>query len=220
MDVPVPYIYSEAEIRNILAKADSLPTDRWRLRPHTYRTLFGLLYTTGLRISEALALNIGDVLLTDRRLYIREGKFRKDRWVPISPSTSVALGEYLRRRLFVDEGTQDRPLFVSRWRNRLSRSIAERTFQRIREQCGIGLGRKTAPRVHDLRHTFAVRRLLLWYRDGEDVNSRLPALSTYMGHVMVCSTHLYLQATPELFEEAEARFRRYYHQHIENGGEQ
>lgn len=215
----IPYIYTKTEIRNLLSKAFKL-SPRSLLRAHTYHTLFGLLYTTGIRIGEALALNINDVYLNTQRLHIREGKFHKARWVPLSASTCVMLSNYIDKYQSIDLATVDAPLFISSRYKRLHYSTVQLTLRTLLKECGIHTGKGLGPRIHDFRHTFAIHRLLEWYHDGKDINARLPALATYMGHVNVSSTHIYLQATPELFEEANKRFLKYYRQHIKNQGEQ
>jgi len=209
------YIFSKDQIQDILATPGKMKfghqNGKW-LSPHTYRTLFGLLYTTGVRIGEALALNIEDFHPDTLRLHIRKGKFHKARWVPLSQSTGAVLAEYvtLRQRI-IAKGNGPPPVFISQNRTRLGDEAVYQAFYKILEQCGIHKTKKLGPRVHDLRHTFAVHCLLAWYRDGEDINVRLPALATYMGHVHISSTQVYLQATPELYEYASHRFLTYVH---------
>lgn len=212
------YIFTKQQVRDLLAATESLEHCRW-FRPQMYRTLFGLLYATGLRIAEALALNIEDFYPDTLRLHVRSGKFRKERWVPVSPSTGEALKAYiaLRQQIFVKcaGGT---PMFISLHRKRLAYDTAYGTFCKLLRQCGIQKTGRHGPRIHDLRHTFAVHRLLEWYRDGKDINARLPALATYMGHVYIASTQLYIQATPELHDCANQRFLAYVHENnITNG---
>lgn len=207
------YIFSKDQIRSILATAGNLrfgPQKCSWLIPHRYRTLFGLLYTTGIRIGEALALNIEDFHPDTLRLYIRTGKFHKARWVPLSRSTGKVLSEYVafRQRITAKECSPS-PLFINQCRTRLGDEVVRGTLNKLLQQCGIQKSKKHGPRIHDLRHTFAVHRLLEWYQDGEDINARLPALATYMGHVNISSTQVYLQATPELYEYASNRFRAY-----------
>ena len=214
----IPYIFTKAEIRALLAMAAGL-LPKHSLRPHTYHTLFGLLYTTGLRIGEALALDIKDVYLDSRRLHVREGKFHKDRWVPLASSTCSVLERYLNRRQHRLPPGPDSPLFISLRLNRLHYSTVYQTFHILLKNIGIRAYKGPGPRIHDLRHTFAVHRLLAWYRDGRDINARLPALSTYMGHVGVGSTQVYIQAIPELFEEAHQRSLTYFHQNFITKGE-
>jgi site-specific recombinase XerD len=204
-----PYIYGHSEIHALLTAASKLPPSN-SLRPHTYRTLLGLLYSTGIRIGEALALNLEDFQSPKQRLYIAQGKFRKARWVPLSPSTCRALQHYLRKRFKMRPRSPDSPLLLNQRSSRLHHSTVHHTFQSLLRQCGIHHNPLTGPRIHDLRHTFAVERLLAWYRDGQDLNARLPWLATYMGHVDVHSTQIYLQATPELIAQVHQRFHNYY----------
>lgn len=208
-----PYIYSQREIGALLAAAAELqPPDS--LRPLTYRTLLGLLYSTGIRIGEALALNLESFHSTEERLYIAEGKFRKARWVPLSTTTCQALQEYLDRRLLIKPRSPDSPLLLNQRSRRLHQGTVNQTFHWLLNRCTIPHGERASPRIHDLRHTFAVHRLLAWYRDGADVNARLPWLATYLGHVDIHSTQVYLRATPELTEEVARRFHDYYLQQI------
>ena len=213
-----PYIYSAVEIRSLLAAASELPPPG-SLRPLTYKTLLGLLYSTGIRIGEALALNLENFHSTEQRLYIAEGKFRKARWVPLSGSTSKVLQSYMDKRLRIKPNSADSPLLLNQRSRRLHHCTVNYTFRGLLSQCTIPHGKHTGARVHDLRHTFAVHKLLQWYRDGEDVNARLPWLATYMGHVDIHSTQVYLRATPELTNEVVRRFHNYYLQQIKTNGE-
>lgn len=213
-----PYIYSETEMGALLASASRLRPPQ-SLRPQTYHTLLGLLYSTGMRIGEALALNLKDFLSAEARLYIAEGKFRKARWVPLSPGTCRALNDYVERRLQRTPRSLDSPLFLNERGRRLKYVTVNQTFHHLLEQCAIAHHKRTGPRIHDLRHTFAVHRLLAWYRDGADVNARLAWLATYMGHVDIASTHVYLHPTAELLQEVSSRFRSHYLQQVRAQGE-
>lgn len=204
-----PYIYSNSELQALLAAASKLPPPN-SLRPHTYRTLLGLLYSTGIRIGEALALNLEHFHSAERRLHIAEGKFRKTRWVPVSASTCRALEQYVRKRVQIRPRSPDSPLLLNQRSRRLHQCTVNQSFRHLLRQCGIHHNKHTGPRIHDLRHTFAVHRLLAWYRDGEDVNARLPWLATYMGHVDIHSTQVYLQATAEMIEQVNRRFHNHY----------
>ena len=204
-----PYIYSNLELQALLAAASKLPPAK-SLRPHTYQTLLGVLYSTGIRIGEALALNLEDFNCSEQRLYIAEGKFRKARWVMLSASICRALQQYMRKRLQMRPRSPDSPLLLNQRSRRLHHCTVNQTFRHLLRRCGIHHNKHTGPRIHDLRHTFAVRRLLAWYRDGQDVNARLPWLATYMGHVDIHSTQVYLQATPELIEQVDRRFHNHY----------
>lgn len=211
------YIYREAEISALLAAASELPPSN-SLLPHTYKALVGLLYSTGIRIGEAFALNLEHFHYDEKRLFIAEGKFRKARWVPLSASTCQALQSYLDKRTRIKPHSADSPLFLNLRSRRLHHCAVFQTFQRLLRTCEIPHGAPAAPRIHDLRHTFAVHRLMAWYRDGKDVNVRLPWLATYMGHVDIHSTQIYLQATPELTELVARRFHEYYLQQVERNG--
>ena len=212
-----PYIYNNSELQALLAAASKLPPEN-SLRPHTYRTLLGLLYSTGVRIGEALALNLEHFHSEEQMLYIKEGKFRKARWVPISASTCQALEQYVRKRLQMRPRSLDSPLFLNQRSRRLHYCAVNQTFRHLLRQCGIHHSKHTGPRIHHLRHTFAVHRLLAWYRDGKDVNARLPWLATYMGHVDIHSTQVYLRATPELIAQVNRRFHNHYLCHIKSQG--
>ena len=212
-----PYIYRSSEIQALLGAASQLPPAH-SLRPHTYQTLLGLLYSTGIRIGEALALNLEHLHSTERRLYIAEGKFRKARWVPLSASTCRALEHYVRKRVQIRPRSPDSPLLINQRSRRLHQCTANQTFRNLLRQCGIRHSKHTGPRIHDLRHSFAVHRLLAWYRDGQDVNARLPWLATYMGHVDVHSTQVYLQPTAELVEQVNRRFHNHYLHQVKNNG--
>ena len=211
------YIYSKAEIGALLvAASDLMPSNS--LRPHTYKTLLGLLYSTGIRIGEALALNLEDYYSAEERLFIAEGKFHKARWVPLSASTCRALQSYLNRRIHIKPHSPDSPFFLNLRSQRMNYKTVGPTFQKLLNRCNIPQDEPVAPRIHDVRHTFATHRLLSWYRDGKDVNARLPWLATYMGHVNIESTQIYLQATQELIEKVAERFHEYYIQQIKYKG--
>jgi integrase len=200
-----PYIYSNQEIRALLTTAARLDGG---LRPHTYVTLLLVLYTTGLRLGEALRLQVGDIDPERAVLHVRAGKFRKSRLVPIAASLRTRLDRYLEQRRRA--GAPMRPeaaLFWSPRGGHYSHIGAQRGLSNLlRVVCGKRPGRGTGPRVHDIRHAFAVHRLLRWYREGVDVQAKLPLLATYLGHCTFLSTQFYLIATPELLEEASRRF--------------
>jgi len=212
-----PYIYTISEIQKLMDEASKLNPPA-SLRPYTYKTLIGVLYTTGIRISEALALNLEHFHVNDKLLYIAEGKFRKARWVPLSVSTCQALSQYLQKRLQIRPHSKDSMLFINQRFRRMHHCTVNQTFRNLLRQCSIHHDKQKGPRIHDLRHTFAVHRLLAWYQDGQDVNARLPYLSTYMGHVDIHSTQVYLQATAELIEQVNRRFHNHYLNKVKNNG--
>jgi integrase len=201
-----PYIYSEQEIRELVKAAAALSG---RLRPHTYVTLLLLLYSTGLRIGEAVRLQLGDIDHDGAVLRIQAGKFRKARLVPIKTSLLACLDTYLEHRQRAGAPTRpEAPLFWSpRGRPYSCVGVQHGISGLLRLVCGKRRGhRGVGPRVHDIRHAFACHRLLQWYRAGADVQAKLPLLATYLGHKTFLSTQFYLTATPELLAEASRRF--------------
>lgn len=207
----VPHIYSQDELRQLLEATDSYQRQRSRMEPLTMRTLVLLLYGTGLRVHEAVALNRADVDLKNLVLTVRHTKFYKTRLVPFGPKLGNALFKYAAGRPAVAASEQPVPFFTMRDGARVKRHTAERCFSRVRKHAGVQRfdGASYQPRLHDLRHTFAVHRLTGWYRQGADVQSLLPQLSVYLGHVHLISTQVYLSMTPELLTEANGRFERY-----------
>ncbi len=203
-----PYIYTEEEIVRLMEAARHLISPQG-LRRHTYYCLVGLLAVTGLRSGEATGLGREDVDLNQGLLTIRNTKFGKSRLVPLHPTTVDALSKYAKRR---DEflGTTKAPtFFISERRRRLGRSGLDATFLKIRRKAGLGKeGGLTSPRMHDLRHSFAVRTLLNWYRKGLDVEQLLPVLSTFLGHAAIQHTYWYLSSTPELLGQASRRLEK------------
>jgi integrase len=204
-----PHIYSEAELAALLAAARDLPPSTG-LRPHTYATLFGLLACTGLRVSEAVKLARGDIDWRQGLLTIRQTKFRKSRLVPLHATALAALRDYADRRDRFHPCPATEAFFLSRRGTPVPLSSVGVTFWKLRKQLrwsgGKGPGK---PRIHDLRHTFACRRLQRWYAEGVDIEHAVAALSTYLGHATVRDTYWYLTGTPELLGLATARFERF-----------
>ena len=212
--LPRFYLFKELEIAALMQAARGLATST-ALRPHTYATLLGLLAVTGLRIDEALSLDLSDLMLDDELLVVRKGKFGKDRLLPLADSTGQALHRYLTHRLDFGLQASTDPFFISGWGRRLSYSSAAKTFKTLLRQCRIGDPRARPPRLHDLRHTFATRSLLKWYQEGQDVNTKLPLLATYMGHVSLQSTQVYLHVCSLLLAEANTRFQNAFQPRIQ-----
>lgn len=202
-----PYLYSDADIAGLMAAAMTLRTPH---RAATYATLLGLLAVSGMRVGEAIRLDRGDLDITEEMLTIRNSKFGKSRLVPLHPTSVTALRRYRRR--------SDRPrpvlpapaLFVSDAGTRLLYCNVNWTFLKLVRRAGL-VPRSAAcrPRIHDLRHTFAVRSILDAYRVDADVQARLPLLSTYLGHVNPGATYWYLSAAPELLDLAGQRLERH-----------
>lgn len=208
-----PHIYHDEEIVELLAAASRLGPPG-SLRPATFATLFGLMASTGLRISEAIHLLDADVDLKRGILTIRQTKFAKSRQLPIHPSTVAALARYRRQRARHVPTTADTPFLIGSRGTRLGQPIGERqahrVFNALRNSLGwINRGAHAAPRLHDLRHTFAVQRVMLWHAEGIDVDQRMLALSTYMGHAKIVYTYWYLTAVPELMAIAASKFARF-----------
>ena len=208
---PPPYIYSGKEVGHIMAAAMRIgPVPS--LRPLVVSTLVGLLFSTGLRIGEALRLDLADIDLKRRLLQVRFTKFKKSRYVPLSPSTAGHLAAYLRRRRSAGFATGPAsPVFVTTRGTRYAASNFTTVFLAIIRQLGIrGPKGQRGARVHDARHTFSVSRLLAWHRSGANLLAKLPALSTYLGHTSVSGTQVYLHSTAELLESTGKRFHAHF----------
>ena len=193
---PTPYLYGDREILALMAAARRL---RPPLRAATFETLIGLLACTGLRIGEVIRLDREDVDLEGRLLTVRNSKFGKSREVLLHPSTVGALTEYGKRRDRLCPHAKDRSFFITTRGSRLCHPTIHQPFRALLKQAGVehpSPSRRV--RIHDLRHSFAVKTLLGWYRDGGDVAARMPLLSTYMGHVDPAASYWYLSAAPEL----------------------
>lgn len=208
-----PHIFHENEIIELLAAARQL-RPRGSLRSATYETLFGLMASTGLRVSEAIHLCDADVDLKRGMLTVRQTKFAKSRQLPMHHSTVEALARYRRQRARHVPSTPDTPFFIGSRGRRLGQPLSDRqahnVFSALRNSLGwINRGAHDAPRLHDLRHTFAVRRMMLWHAEGTDIDQMMLALSTYMGHTKIICTYWYLTAVPELMALAGGKFERF-----------
>jgi integrase len=198
-----PYIYTQEEIAALMAVARQL---RPQLRGARHATLIGLLAVTGMRPGEAVGLDRHDVDLKDGVVAIRAGKQKKQREVPLHATTISALRDYARLRDTCIPEPSTPAFFLSARGRRMGREELNRTFTKLVGEVGLnGRGARARPRPHDLRHAFAVNTLLGWYRDGENVDRRMPLLSTYLGHVDPASTYWYLEAVPELLELVSRR---------------
>ena len=207
----VPYIFSQEEIQRLLDATACCENPRSKLQPYTLRMLLLLLYGAGLRIGEALFLTLANVDLPAGILTIRESKFYKTRLVPMSPALTGILATYMEQCAKEHPARPDAMLFLTRGGNPVVRHTAENIFSRLRVRAGVirNDGGRYQPRLHDLRHAFAVHRLVSWYRQGADVQRLLPQLATYLGHLHIAATQRYLTMTPELLREAGQRFERY-----------
>jgi integrase len=205
---PSPYIYSPEEISRLIDTASQLPSVNG-IRGLTYSTLFGLIAVTGMRVSEATALDVGDIDLESGVLTIRRGKLGKARLLPLSESTRTHLVGYAKER---DRllGTSPKPFFVSDHGTRPTDCCVRYNFAVVCQRMGLRPAQQfhrhgRGPRIHDLRHTFAVQTLLNWYRSGKDAGKEMLRLTTYLGHCDPAKTYWYIEAVPELLELASKR---------------
>ncbi len=206
-----PYIYSREELRRLLSAIPSCHHHFSDMEPPTLRALLLLVYGTGLRRGEALGLSVADVSLPDSLLTIRDGKFFKTRLVPIGRHLAEVLSDYARWRAATHPSADAHSFFVGRHGKAIHPRTLDRAFERLREHIGLRRtdGGRYQPRLHDLRHTFAVHRLTEWYRQGADVQRLVYDLSVYLGHARLAHTQVYLTMTPELLRLAGASFERY-----------
>lgn len=201
---PTPYLWSESEIQALLDAARSMPSP---LRAATHEALFGLLAASGMRVGEALRLERRDVDLAAGLITVHQAKGNRDRVVPLHQTTTTALAAYVAHRDRLCPAPRSTTFFVSSTGTALAYGGVHRVF--IELTTAIGLRTPTVrPRMHDLRHSLAVRTLVEWHRSGVDVDRRMPVLSTYLGHVRPSGTYWYLSACPELMELVAARLDR------------
>jgi integrase/recombinase XerD len=209
-----PYIFSEAEVAGLLRAASGLKRNPLSpLRPEAIRLAIILLFTTGIRRGELLNLMIGDYDRRDSTLHIRETKFYKSRLLPINSGIADEIDRYLRarsqRKLSVSPDTA--LIWNPSWGGgAYSGTSLRRSLQPLLQKCGIVTAKGKPPRIHDLRHSFAVNALLRWYRAGADVDAKLPLLATYLGHGSAVSTHYYLHFIEPLRTAASERFAKHY----------
>jgi integrase len=204
-----PYIYSDDEINQLVRAARQLPSPKG-LRGYTYSTIFGLLSVTGMRSSEPLALDRQDVDLDEGILNIRRTKFGKSRLVPLHESTRQVLTDYARQRDRIVSRPAVAAFFLSERGTRITEATTRYNFAKVSREIGLRARSKGhrhghGPRLHDMRHRFAARTLVEWYRAGVDVEREIPKLATYLGHVHVNDTYWYIEAVPELLELATRR---------------
>lgn len=204
-----PYLYRDTELDQLLKATQTLPSPAG-LRGRTYVTLFGVLMVTGMRVGEAVSLNEDDVNREEAVLSIRRSKFGKSRLVPVHPSTVAALATYAKARDRLHPRRASAAFFVTERGERVSQWTVGDTFVKVSSRIGLrppfhGHAYGHGPRLHDLRHRFAARTLVDWYRAGIDVEQAMPRLATYLGHVHVNETYWYLEAVPELLAPATKR---------------
>jgi integrase/recombinase XerD len=206
-----PVILSEAQVRRVLDAARNFPSHNAPLRPVALHAMVTLAYCAGLRLGEIFSLTLGDFDLEHGLLEIRETKFFKSRRLPLAPGVMKVMRVYLEARAATDApiATQD-PMWWSPLRRRgYSYGTTEKLLISVMQRAGLKPARgRQGPRVHDLRRTFAAHRMMQWYREGIEPQSRLPYLATYLGHKSIRSTLVYLNITPELLQQASERYRR------------
>jgi integrase len=207
----IPFVFDVAAARRLLEAAGTLPDNPRALqRGPTYRTIFALCYGLGLRAGEVCGLRLGDVDAQRDLLVVRGGKFGKTRLVPHGPRIGELIAEQLARRRADGAVGDDAPLFSFDGRRRVHPGSASQVFHHLVTVLDLPVPEGVSPpRLHDLRHSFAVGCLLRWYRDGLDPSTRLQNLATYLGHVDPASTAVYLTITPELLAEANRRFEAF-----------
>ena len=207
-----PYVYSIDELRRLLETTSVVHVKSTPLQAPMYRMLLILLYGSGLRIGEALNLTLRDIDVIERIITVRDTKFFKTRLVPIGPKLAGQLAVYIQRRrqLPLPSGDDSR-LFTTKTGRGWPYPHVITLFQKVRRAAGIGsaTGECRPPRIHDIRHTAAVHRVIAWYRTGRDVQRLLPRLATYLGHIDIKSTQRYLNMTTDLLHEASQRFAKY-----------
>jgi integrase len=202
-----PYIYTDREIEAIVHAAGALPSSKG-LNSATFSTLFGLIAVTGMRVSEPLGLDRQDVDLTKGVLTIRRTKFRKSRLVSLHLSTADALKDYAQTRDKILPTVTTSSFFVSERGTRITKASADYTFAKVSQKIGLRPPAKRysrGPRLHDMRHRFAARTLIEWYRSGVDVEREMPKLAAYLGHTHINDTYWYIDAVPELLQLATLR---------------
>lgn len=211
-----PHIYTDEEVERIVVAASRLPS-RTGMRALTFSTLYGLIAVTGMRIGEAVGLDRNDVDLRQGELTIRHTKFGKSRLVPLHASTRDVLSRYAARRDRIMPRVDTAAFFVSERGSRVTRNNAQGNFAKISQEIGLREPQEDhrhghGPRIHDLRHRFAVKTLVDWYRAGIDAARELPKLATYLGHAHVNDTYWYIEAVPELLQLATERLTRAHHE--------
>ncbi len=200
-----PYIYSDEDVTALLGAAREIPHP---LMAATYTTLFGLLAVTGMRLGEALALDVDDVDDNEAVLFIQDSKFQKSRQLPLHATTRDVLRAYADKRNEFISRPRGPSFLMSTTGTRLISQNVHATFWKLLQKAGLYEHRPRRPRIHDLRHSFAVNTIRRWYEAGLDVEPRIASLSTYLGHVNPTSTYWYLTATLELMALAAKRLER------------
>ncbi|MBP6023825.1 tyrosine-type recombinase/integrase [Ferruginibacter sp.] len=208
----VPYIYSNSELKRLFDTALTYQVNRSHIAPYMVRTLLILTYALGLRLHETLSITLGDIDMDRLVITIQQSKFYKSRLVPFNQQIKKVMNSYLHWRIKQGQSrSPDTHLFIGKNNQPANLWTIEQIFKRIREKAGIERNDKARyqPRLHDLRHTFAVNRLVSWYQENKNVQQLLPVLSVYLGHKYLAHTTVYLTMTDNLLDEAKMRFEKY-----------
>jgi site-specific recombinase XerD len=208
----IPYIYSQQELKLLFDGALTYQKNKSHIAPYAIRIFLILTYTLGLRVHETLSITLGDLDMDNQVITIQQSKFYKSRLVPFNQQVKKLLKRYLQWRKGQQQPQHPEACLIMNQHGKPLNGYSVRDiFQRIRVNTGIKRtdGAYFQPRLHDLRHTFAVNRLLSWYRENKDVQQLLPMLSVYMGHKYLAHTSVYLSMTDDLLREANARFEKY-----------
>lgn len=209
----IPYIYTQEELELLFDGALAYQKNKSHIEPHMVRTSLLLTYTLGLRVHETLSIGLEDIDMDNLVITIRQSKFYKSRLVPFNQQVKELLRKYLQwRKDHQQPQHAAAPFFINRLGEPFNTDTLRGIFKRVRDKAGIRRedGAAFQPRIHDLRHTFAVNRLLSWYRENKDVQQLLPILSIYMGHTHLAHTSVYLSMTDDLLREANTRFEKYF----------
>lgn len=211
----VAHIYTRKQLRRILDVASEDRHPQSCLEPVTIKSIIVLLYGAGLRLQEALNLTHADIDLSASLLTVRQSKFGKTRLVPVGTELNLLLAEYAARSVSAEPSD---PFFITKSGDRVKADTLQHNYRMLCEEAGVRREEEARyqPRLHDLRHSFAVHRLVAWYSQGADVQQLLPLLSVYLGHVHIRATQVYLTMTPELSQEASIRFAEYTAQEVEH----
>ena len=207
-----PYIYSNAELKRLFDTALTYQVNRSHVAPYMVRTVLIITYGLGLRIHESLSITLNDIDMDNQVITIQQSKFYKSRLLPFNQQVKNIIKKYLQWRIKRKQPqSPDASLFIGKKNQSLNHGTIEGIFERIREKAGIKRTDKARcqPRLHDLRHTFAVNRLVGWYKGNRDVQQLLPVLSAYLGHKYLAHTSVYLTMTDSLLQEAKMRFEKY-----------
>lgn len=208
----VPYIYSRKELKLLFDTALTYPKNKSHISPRMAYTVLVLTYALGLRLHETISIKLNDIDMDNLVITIQQSKFYKSRLVPFNQETKKIIKEYLQwRKKQKQPQDSDASLFIGKNGHPFNIDTMRGIFQRIRKKAGIKRNNDATfqPRIHDLRHTFAVNRLTSWYQENKNVQQLLPILSTYLGHKHLAHTTVYLTMTDDLLQEAGARFEKY-----------